>query len=160
MGYRERQSEARQEILSREGFREELSKTCRVSWSDVELRKFQSETHRGRYGKRATVGYVDCDGYFILCGQDSHPLAYTGGMLAEHRKVLYDRLGCESLDCEHECYWGCGKVLTWGGTYGICADHLDGDKLNNDPENLVPSCSGCNTKRRFEGNPVVWSSSV
>jgi hypothetical protein len=45
---------------------------------------------------------------------------------------------------------GCGKAaLEWGGRGGnsIVVDHLDDDPLNNDPENLVPSCTQCNASR-------------
>jgi hypothetical protein len=73
-------------------------------------------------------------------------MAWKNGEVLEHRRVLYDAIG----PGPHECHWsgisGCGKVLEWGGTGGIQADHLDGDKLNNDPTNLVPSCLGCNRK--------------
>lgn len=29
-------------------------------------------------------------------------------------------------------------------------DHLDGDRHNNDPSNLVPSCNGCNVSKAHE----------
>lgn len=81
------------------------------------------------------------------------------GQLAEHRLVLWEKLGCKSLDCEHECHWSCGKTLTWSdGRLGIQADHLDGDTLNNNPENLVVSCVRCNVERGRAGNPVSWCS--
>lgn len=81
------------------------------------------------------------------------------GQLAEHRLVLWEKLGCKSLDCEHECHWSCGKTLTWSdGRLGIQADHLDGDTLNNNPENLVVSCVRCNVERGRAENPVSWCS--
>lgn len=78
----------------------------------------------------------------VLCNQYEHPLS-RGGQLEEHRKVLYDKIG----PGPHYCHWDCGKLLEWGGIRGICSDHLDGDTLNNDPENLVPSCVVCNRQR-------------
>jgi hypothetical protein len=43
--------------------------------------------------------------------------------------------------------------LTWGGIGGnsIVVDHLDDDVANNDPENLVPSCTNCNAARGRAG---------
>lgn len=48
----------------------------------------------------------------------------------------------------------------WGGRDGIHADHLDGDKTNNTPENLVVSCGPCNCLRAYDGNPRNWSFDV
>jgi len=41
------------------------------------------------------------------------------------------------------------KELPWrgGASRAINVDHLDGDRLNNAPTNLVVSCLDCNTKR-------------
>lgn len=85
--------------------------------------------------------YLNRAGYCYLTGQQEHPLAIRGAV-AEHRKVLYDKIG----PGPHPCHW-CRKMLYWGGHDGICVDHLDDDKSNNDPENLVPSCSPCNSLR-------------
>ena len=84
-------------------------------------------------------------GYWVLTGQKGHPLAGKNGALAEHRMVLYAKLGPDPQNC-HWC--GCGP-LGWRGSPGsiIHVDHVDRDKLNNDPENLVPACIRCNTSR-------------
>lgn len=93
--------------------------------------------------KQPPVGhYIDKDGYRWLTMQQGHPLAGGSGGLAEHRKVLYEKIG----PGEHSCHW-CGKSLGWGTIHGIIADHLDGDILNNDPNNLVASCFSCNMLR-------------
>ncbi|QDF18805.1 HNH endonuclease [Gordonia phage SCentae] len=97
--------------------------------------------HRGSQGRH----FSKSRGYFVRTGV-IHPLTGKGelsGNVYEHRLVLWDKLGCESLDCRHECHW-CGRELTWAT---LKADHVDEDKTNNDPENLVPSCNGCNTYR-------------
>lgn len=96
----------------------------------------------GKYRGVDVVGRtITVDGYVMLSGQTEHPLARSGDLL-EHRKVLFDKLG----PGEHPCHW-CQKSLVWGGVSGICADHLNDDRQDNDPDNLVPSCVHCNGKR-------------
>jgi hypothetical protein len=68
-----------------------------------------------------------------------HPLADKTGSVWEHRKVVYDRLGDTLPPCEL-----CGKFLTWEIAH---IDHIDVDTSNNDPANLRPLCSPCNTRR-------------
>ena len=86
-------------------------------------------------------------GYWVLTGV-VHPLTGQGelsGRVLEHRVVLWDKLGCQSLDCVHPCHW-CGRSVTWRDR-SLKTDHLDEDKQNNDPDNLEPSCNGCNIWR-------------
>lgn len=90
-------------------------------------------------------GSVIADGYRVL-NIPSHPLARAQGKVAEHRVVLFAKIGA----ADHSCHW-CGKLLAWTGvrqSVKIMADHVDHDRLNNDPTNLVPACLDCNTKRR------------
>jgi hypothetical protein len=89
-------------------------------------------------------GSVIPDGYRIL-NLRGHPLARAQSKVPEHRAVLFAKIG----PGEHPCHW-CGKTLGWGGRQSrkIMADHVDWDRLNNTPENLVPACLDCNTKRR------------
>lgn len=103
------------------------------------------------------TGYSDRDGYFILTGQQGHPVARRNGELPLHRKALYERIG----EGPHYCHWGCGRQLWWLGVprgQTICADHLDGDIANNDPDNLVASCFKCNWDRAHttEGRARVF----
>ncbi len=84
----------------------------------------------------------------------THPLASlspsegpgcTTTSLGEHRVVLYEKVGPGS----HPCHW-CAQPVHWlpePGQVRLVTDHLDGDVRNNDPANLVPSCSGCNANR-------------
>lgn len=84
-------------------------------------------------------------GYRVLHQQQGHPLASRNGGLHEHRAVLYDKIG----PGQHTCYH-CGKVVTWqtdNAAERLHVDHLDDDKLNNDPSNLEPSCFSCNIHR-------------
>lgn len=77
----------------------------------------------------------------------AHPLATPSGVY-EHRVVLYDIIG----PGYHPCHW-CGSQVTWdirdtGAAGALTVDHLDWDRANNDPSNLVASCWPCNANRR------------
>lgn len=100
--------------------------------------------------------FEDFNGYRAKFGYN-HPLTTSQGLLYEHREVLYNKIG----PGPHECHWnyltGCGNTaLEWGGQRGIVADHLDDDKQNNDPENLVPSCQNCNWNRSNPKMSAKW----
>lgn len=76
-----------------------------------------------------------------------HPLAPPSGTIAVHRIILYDKIGPGT----HQCRW-CGKPLEWEtGTKtkgnALLVDHIDGDRMNLAPDNLVPACNSCNTTR-------------
>lgn len=88
-------------------------------------------------------GSINDDGYRVH-HDPSHPLAVAQGKVLEHRAVLFGVIG----DGSHQCHW-CSADLTWHGPAEsrLNVDHLDHDRLNNDPANLVPSCLDCNTKR-------------
>lgn len=91
-------------------------------------------------------------GEYLTLRLPGHPLA-TGKdhLVGAHRVVLYEKVGAGP----QPCHW-CGKTLTWqpGGGHDapncITADHVDGNPRNNTPENLVPSCHGCNWGRTWK----------
>ena len=112
-----------------------------------------SEQRRGHWHGVPVVGSYSVKGYCYLSGQYDHPLASANGQLAIHRKVLYDKIG----PAPHECHWGSEVLETWKD---IQPDHIDGDRANNDPDNLVPSCPACNIKRARVGNPQEWAPGV
>jgi len=76
-----------------------------------------------------------------------HPLANKNGCVIEHRLVLYQKIG----PGKHHCHW-CNALVKWmpgkKTSFGaLVVDHLDGSGRNNNPNNLVPSCHGCNANR-------------
>lgn len=95
-------------------------------------------------------GNIGRNGYRVLNLKD-HPLSGSQNKVYAHRVALLDSIGPGT----HPCHW-CQKPVTWDGTWpqdldALTVDHLDGDRLNNDPTNLVPSCNECNTQRRRRG---------
>lgn len=106
--------------------------TCRrhKAFHPERLRKMAEGRHAA-----ATGWYISNDGHKYLTGMQWHPLAIGKGVVAEHRYVLYEKIGPGT----HPCYW-CGQPRDWGGRDGIHVDHMDNDPLNNEPWNLEPSC--------------------
>lgn len=83
----------------------------------------------------------------VFVGKD-HPLAHTKGTVWAHRLALFEAIGPGT----HPCHW-CGTPVRWETRWpaapdGLCADHIDNNRGNNDPSNLVPSCGPCNVARQ------------
>ncbi len=97
------------------------------------------------YRKRRTgttnqrISRVCNDGKYSIEYMPGHPLADKQGLIRQHRRVLYDKIG----EGPHECSW-CGVEVTWKILH---TDHLDGNGFNNEPNNLVPACKDCNRQR-------------
>jgi len=99
--------------------------------------------HWRRYGsleaeKRAGKVTLDEDGYVKWRGR------------SVHRIVLFQHIGWGP----HLCHW-CGAHVNWtegargsGSWDGVLVvDHMDHDRANNRPSNLVPACFKCNVGR-------------
>lgn len=122
---------------------------------------------KGRFCSRACVNEgqrkEDITSRYRYVTVSSHPLRPEGGKLPEHRLVLYKKIG----PGPHRCHW-CGKPIAWdvppSADGCIDTDHLDGDRLNNEPKNLVPSCHRCNIirthDRQFENKPFMISTTT
>lgn len=109
----ETQKLVQQRVWSDLELRRQQSERTRLSWENPwsglnsRLRSERlSEVKRGKYRGQVATGHL-ADGYWELCNQFEHPLS-KGGQLVEHRLVLWEKLGCEQLNCEHSCYWSCG----------------------------------------------------
>ncbi len=79
-----------------------------------------------------------------------HPLADARGRVYAHRVALYDSIPVDPIPC----FW-CGAPLTWG--VDLFVDHLNHDRHDNAPTNLVPACNGCNAGRT-SANPRIRQS--
>lgn len=96
-----------------------------------------------KYGE----SHIDSYGYRFL-HITGHPLSRKSGYVAEHRAVAYEKYG----DGTQVCHWCEADLGHWCPQIEV--DHLDGDRLNNHPDNLVTSCAPCNRARAGQGNPV------
>lgn len=104
------------------------------------------EKHYGRVRRGVSLNddeppmhrYISSAGYVIL-KKSNHPLAMKGGNVFEHRLVAYET---HQGVCPG-CFW-CGLGLDWERAV---IDHLDENKENNTPSNLVVACSPCNRAR-------------
>ena len=87
---------------------------------------------RGSYKEPMTTFYIDSSGYKqIWCGKQEGSRGRRDGYRAEHHLVAEDLIGRALLP---------GEVV----------HHIDGDKLNNAPENLYV-CSGQKEHRTIHG---------
>lgn len=100
-------------------------------------------------------GHLSSHGYWLKA-MPGHPLAFANGNVLEHRAIVYDLHGAG----EHPCHW-CSRIVDWSIEFpapgALVVDHLDGNRINNDPSNLVISCQPCNTARAKAGNSIDWT---
>ena len=144
--------EYREKVLASSGtryteeVRKKISDSATERWKDETYREHMASLKRGRRfnGEPSKGSFVHSDGYVVRTGVVSHPLA-VAGWAYEHRMVLFDKIG----DGSHQCYW-CSREVIWGSSdrqAALCVDHLNSDRQDNSPENLVPSCFKCNWDR-------------
>lgn len=79
---------------------------------------------------------------------EGHPLAEgKSRSIQVHQLVLWDKIGSGT----HPCHY-CATPVTWLAPRfskdRLETEHLDRDRLNNGPENLVPCCRTCNQRNR------------
>lgn len=102
----------------------------------------QACARHGNWKERPTAPYRNT----LL--PEGHPLtAGKGRMVSVHKLVLWNKIG----PGEHPCHY-CSTPVSWDAPrYSperLETEHLDRDRFNNEPENLVPCCHRCNMQNR------------
>jgi hypothetical protein len=77
---------------------------------------------------------------YLCTRMNGHPWAAPDGRIYLHRAVFHESFGAGP----HKCHW-CMKWIKSPKQLNV--DHRDGNRKNNSPNNLLPSCLGCNTRR-------------
>ncbi len=91
-------------------------------------------------------------GYVYWKGYSNHPLASKNGEITAHRYVMFWKLG-GLLPAR------CGLCARPFGSWSdVDVHHLDHDRLNNDPGNLVARCRTCNrSENRWRSSDMpLW----
>ena len=130
-----------------------LTLTCTQCGNEFRRYASQAVNGRGKYCSTACAAQakqrppvMGIKTYRHVSAHD-HPLADKDGRVGTHRFALYERIG----DGPHGCHW-CGVLVNWmpgkrTARGALVVDHLNGERQDNRPENLVPSCHGCNANR-------------
>lgn len=125
-------------------------KKCKSAWcgkaatrvvSGYCERCYCSARRNGGEPKKPSYGrskFWVASGYVMLI-RKGHPLANHKGHVYEHRFVAHET----HSGCCPPCHW-CGIDLAWESAV---VDHLNEDRADNRPENLVVACSSCNRVR-------------
>jgi hypothetical protein len=129
--------------------RRELAKTCSTEGCEKKANRknglceacycYAWRTGRARDPKRKPYKMKTTAAGYRVLRVPGHPLANSNGDVSHHRLVAF---ATHSGICP-PCYW-CGSLLEWEGTH---IDHLNDQKSDNRPENLVVSCPNCNRAR-------------
>jgi hypothetical protein len=103
---------------------------------------------------------TDDNGYRMI-RSPGHVLAHKTGRWTQyaphHRYVCFESLGKPGKSKCHWCQWELPWLLA--GKYDqrlvVQVDHLDNDRQNNVPANLVPACYWCNRNRAIYATTVL-----
>ena len=94
---------------------------------------YLKNTRGEKHGKWKGGKFIDKFGYMLILKRD-HPLADGYGYIREHRLVASNKWGVKSL-------------------IGMVVHHKDGDRLNNNIENLQIMSMGDHSRLHFKGKP-------
>lgn len=114
---------------------EKPSRRCSQGWCEMHYIRWWRHGDPNILRPNTRPFTIHSEGYRLVRGQ------------YEHRAVLMAKVGPDP----QPCHW-CGVTVFWGQNTkehpdtALTAD-VDGDKQNNDSDNLVPSCFRCNLFR-------------
>lgn len=123
---------------------------CKVDGCDMVANRTGAEMCEKHYMRQRRNGstktqyeraeeFFEQSGGYLLVKAKGHPRSIDGRRAYAHRVAFSDANG----EGPFKCHW-CGVTVTWADMH---VDHLDDDKHNNDPRNLVASCPVCNQQR-------------
>jgi hypothetical protein len=125
---------------------------CSVPGCEIASRSRSAELCEMHYARLRRTGSVEgvgrhdetsrrvlTNGYISVL-RIGHPLTGANGWMTEHRQVAYDDRNGVLTSCE----WCRVPLSDWAE---VQIDHIDGDRANNAPSNLLVSCASCNTGR-------------
>lgn len=108
------------------------------------------QLHYERIRRNGTIHIFPVENYggrYRLVRMPGHQLANAQGKVFVHRLNLFNKIGPGI----HLCNW-CNREVSWNKSWpesddALIVDHRDRNNQNNSPDNLVPSCHGCNVSR-------------
>lgn len=101
------------------------------------MRMRRNGTTESQYARMPET--CDHSGGYLLVKAKGHPRSLGGARAYAHRVAFTEANG----EGPFTCYW-CQKPVTWADMH---VDHLNDDKHDNRPVNLVASCGVCNQQR-------------
>lgn len=111
-------------------------------WREANHEKFMESQIKWRANNE---GRTYMQGKYLVYVGFQHPACHKFGITPVHKLVLWDKLAGQDAKCN----W-CDKDIFWNSddwNDKLVADHVDTNKVNNEPSNLVPSCNRCNLTR-------------
>ncbi len=128
----------------------------RSSGSDLCPKHYHRQYRHGSVHRTALAVDAPSTGYvrrYRTAYRPRHPLASKHGIVYVHRLALYEEIGAGP----HACHW-CGTEVDWlpkCDPRRLVVDHLNSIGDDNRTENLVASCSRCNTARGVQARRRV-----
>lgn len=136
--------------------REKISKTLTGRTLPKEHRRNISEGLRGRKHSEETkrkIGEAHRGMSAPYVGEKNHK--WKGGLGSESYPSEFKRIREEIRERDNHTCQLCGKTKQPNG-YKLDVHHIDYNKRNSDPKNLITLCSSCNKEVDANDEKEVW----